>query len=154
MVHELSVTEETNRGSATTPSLERSISAESGIESVDDGSLTPGTHVVSVHFEDQAVYEHFVGHDVHLARLEADPDRETVAAWMEWRRPEEVETPAPVSFVGGTNEVPAGDTAYFTVDIAPGRYAWIAEILTPADEGMLVPLSVPSDEDITNHDRN
>ena len=35
--------------------------------------------------------------------------------------------PAPAVFVGGTQEMPLGHTACFTVELEPGRYAWISE---------------------------
>ena len=35
--------------------------------------------------------------------------------------------PAPATFVGGVQEMPEGRTAYFTIDLEAGRYAWISE---------------------------
>jgi hypothetical protein len=36
-------------------------------------------------------------------------------------------SPAPVEFLGGADQMPAGSTAYFEVDLEPGSYAWISE---------------------------
>lgn len=104
--------------------------------------VTPGHHVVSVHFEDQKPYANFVGHDVQLIRLDDTTDLDAVAGWMDWTRPHGLETPAPAQFLGGMQEMPAGSTGYFDVDLAPGRYAWIAEIPDPASHGMLKTFTV------------
>ena len=44
-------------------------------------------------------------------------------------------SPAPAEFLGGTQEMPAGNTSYFYIELTPGRYAWISEI--NADKGMV-----------------
>ena len=125
--------------------LNLTISAERGIEI--SGDPTPGTHTVGVHFADQTVHENFVGHDVHLARLAADTDLDALAAWMDWRLPGGLETPAPVEFLGGTHEMPVGGKAYFTARLEPGRYAWIAEVDDPMGKKMLKTFTVPEAED-------
>jgi hypothetical protein len=154
MVSELTVTNEMTRASAPEPSLELAISSKGGIEWIDDTNLRPGRHTVGVRFTDQTVHENFVGHDVHLARLGENGDPETLAAWMDWTQPRGLETPSPVSFVGGVNEMPAGETAYFTVHLDPGRYAWVAEVPNPAEKGMLQPFTVPSAEEVTRRSGN
>lgn len=136
MVHELTVTEASSGAPAPTPTLEMVLSSEGGIE-VDEGNVAPGKHTVGVHFARQKAHEHFLGHDVHLVRLEDDTDLQKLAAWMDWTQPGGLETPAPVEFLGGTHEMPAGETAYFSVELTPGRYAWIAEVPNPAEKGML-----------------
>jgi uncharacterized cupredoxin-like copper-binding protein len=107
------------------------LSSEEGITV--DGDLAAGTHTIAVHFEDQTVYEHMVGHDVHLVRLNGT-EVETVARWMNWMVPGSLVAPAPGIFLGGAQMMTAGQTAYFTVDLEPGEYAWIAEV--PADHEM------------------
>lgn len=145
MVHEFTVTEEASGASAPMPTLEIRLSSERGMEV--DGAMTLGLHTVAVHFTDQQVHENFVGHDVHLARLEDDTDMEALTTWMDWTQPTGLETPAPAVFVGGTNEMPAGKTAYFTVELEPGRYAWIAEVPKPGEKGMLRTFTVPSESE-------
>ena len=135
MVHELTVTEEASGAPEPRATLTITLSSERGIEI--DAEPTPGKHIVAVHFEDQQVHENFLGHDVHLVRLENGTDIEELAIWMDWSQPTGLQTPAPAKFLGGTNEMPAGGTAYFTVDLEPGRYAWIAEVTNPAEKGML-----------------
>lgn len=135
MVHELTVTEAPSGAPEPVPNLHLRISSKSGIRMEEEPSAGPQT--VAVHFEDQTVYEHFLGHDVHLVRLRNDTDLETLGSWMNWMGPDGLETPAPADFLGGTEDLAAGETAYFTVNLAPGRYAWISEVPSPGAHGML-----------------
>jgi hypothetical protein len=48
-----------------------------------------------------------------------------VVAWMDWL--DALTAPAPIEFMGGAEDMPAGNTAYITVDLTPGRYAWVSE---------------------------
>lgn len=141
MVHEITVLDEPNGRDEPTADIELRLSSEEGIR-VDATELMTGRHTVAVHFEDQAAHENFVGHDVHLARLSPDQDLGELATWMDWTQATGLETPAPVEFVGGTNEMPAGATAYFTVELEPGQYAWVAEVPNAAAKGMLKPFTV------------
>lgn len=141
MVHELVVTDRPSGAPEPQPSLRLTISSERGISV--DGAAVAGTHVVAVDFEDQTVHENFVGHDVHLVRLTEGTDLEAVERWMDWTRADGLESPAPATFVGGTNEMPAGTTAYFNVSLEAGSYAWIAEVPNASEKGMLVPFEVP-----------
>lgn len=141
MVHEFTVTEEVGDASEPEPTVHITISSDNGIEV--EGDVRSGAHTVAVNFEDQKVYEHFLGHDVHLVQLESDTDMEALAAWMDWRLPDGLETPAPAEFVGGIHEMPEGETGYFRVQLEPGRYAWIAEVPDPGGRGMLKTFAVP-----------
>jgi hypothetical protein len=135
MVHEFRVTAETTDVPEPTPTLEIAISSSEGIRV--DGTPSAGDHTIAVRFTDQTVHENFVGHDVHLARLSADADPATVAAWMDWRTPTGLQTPAPADFLGGLNEMPAGSVGYFDVTLAPGRYVLVSEVPGSGDKGML-----------------
>jgi hypothetical protein len=141
MVHELTVTRAVSGAKEPRATLMITLSSERGIEV--DGEPTPGEHTVRVHFEDQKIHENFLGHDVHLARLEEDTDLEELAVWMDWSQPTGLEVPAPAKFLGGAHEMPAGGTTYFTISLEPGRYAWIAEVPSPAEKGMLQIFIVP-----------
>ena len=141
MVHELTVTEESSNAAEPSATLTITLSSARGVEV--QGDPTPGEHTVAVYFEDQQIHEHFLGHDVHLVRLESDTDIEELAIWMDWSQPTGLETPAPAEFLGGTHEMPAGGTAYFTVRLEAGDYAWIAEVPGPAEKGMLKTFTVP-----------
>ncbi|MFP4227302.1 MAG: hypothetical protein ACLFTE_00575 [Salinivenus sp.] len=152
MVRELTVTDERTGATAPTPTLELSISSEEGIQWTHKENLQPGEHTVAVQFKDQTVHGNFVGHDVHLARLDEDENTEPLAAWMDWTQPHGLETPAPISFVGGINEMPAGETGYLTVDLRPGPYAWVAEVPRPEENGMLQTFTVPERDAVSGQD--
>ena len=143
MIDQIVVTDETSRAPEPSPSLRVTVSSTRGIEI--DGPLEPGRHSVAVHFADQAAYSHFLGHDVHLARIDADVELDALAAWMNWSVPGELETPAPAEFLGGVQDMPAGSTAYFDVLLEPGEYAFIAEVPDPAGKGMLRGFTVPAE---------
>lgn len=144
MIDQIVVTEATSRAREPNPTLWVTVSSTTGIEV--EGSLRPGRHTIAVHFEDQTVYSHFLGHDVHLARVEDETDLDEVAAWMNWSVPGEFETPSPTEFLGGVQDMPAGSTAYFDVLLKPGSYVWIAEVPAPAVANMLQPFTVPAGE--------
>lgn len=94
-----------------------------GIEAPD--SLSAGKHVVAVHFKEQPAGG--LGNDVHLARLAPDTDMAKLASWMDWMNLKGLQAPAPALFLGGAEEMPAGNTEYLHVSLEPGRYAWLSE---------------------------
>ena len=87
-------------------------------------TMTPGRHTIAVHFTEHLPYG--LGNDVHLARLDGI-SADTLARWMDWMDERGLAAPAPAPFLGGAEEGPAGTTAYFTVEVDPGRYAWVTE---------------------------
>jgi hypothetical protein len=97
------------------------------------GDLSSGQHIVAVHFKEQP--EFGLGNDVHLVRLKDDTDMEELKSWMDWMNLNGLRTPAPAEFLGGSQEMPAGYTSYFSVDLQPGNYAWISE--PSAERGMI-----------------
>jgi len=143
MVHQFTVTDPATQAPEPTADLRITLSSERGIEV--SGDPTPGRHTIAVTFEDQKVHENFVGNDLHLARLDGGTDTSALAAWMDWRFPGGLETPAPVQFLGGVQDMPAGSTGYFTVDFTPGEYAWISEVANPDQKGMLKTFQVSED---------
>ena len=42
-----------------------------------------------------------------------------------------------ITFIGGTNDAPAGSTQYFKVNLEPGKYALISEVPNTKAKGML-----------------
>jgi hypothetical protein len=88
------------------------------------GQPTAGEHTVAVHFREHPAAG--LGNDVHLARLDGARVEEIVP-WMDWMNVDGLRAPAPAQFLGGTQEMPVGETAYFQATLEPGRYAWISE---------------------------
>ncbi|HET8855032.1 MAG TPA: hypothetical protein VFM60_03815 [Salinimicrobium sp.] len=128
-----------------TAQVNLNISKDGGIEMKEEP--VAGLQTIAVHFVDQGTHEHFLGHDVHLVKLEKDADLEALNSWMTWTTPEGLNTPAPVRFLGGAQEMPAGKTAYITVNLEPGNYAWISEVPNPASKNMLKRFSVSESTD-------
>ncbi len=59
------------------------------------------------------------------------------SAWVVWRTPTDLQDPNPGEFIGGINDLPAGAHGYFTVELAPGDYAFIAEMPDPLTAGFV-----------------
>ena len=134
MIAQIVVTDEPGGGSEPAATMELTLS-NAGIAV--DGELRPGLQTIKVAFAEQMTHEHGLGTDVHLVRLTSDAASDTVAQWMNWADPHGLSTPGPGEFLGGTHEMPAGSTAYFTALITPGRYAFVAEVPNPGEKGLL-----------------
>lgn len=122
MIRPLVVTAEASGAPAPEADLHMTLRADTFIV---EGDLTPGVHTVALTFEEQP--EVGFGNDVHLARLEPGMDAESLLPWLDFLNPPGLRNPAPVSFLGGSQERPEGHTLYFTVQLDPGRYAWTSE---------------------------
>lgn len=94
-----------------------------------EGPVSAGEHTIAVHYDEQPPVG--LGNDVHVARLTEDTSLDDLSAWMDWMNLDGMETPAPVEFLGGVEEMPAGATSYFTITLEPGRYAWVSEASSP-----------------------
>jgi hypothetical protein len=135
MLRQLIVTAAPSAAQPPEADLELSLSA-AGIAGPDH--LAPGQHTLAVHYEAQP--EGLVGYDVHTVRLAEGQSVDDVVPWMNWMNVGGMKTPAPAEFVGGVQEMPTGYTAYFTLDLEPGSYAWISEV--GADQGMVKAFTV------------
>ncbi len=89
------------------------------------GNLRKGENIIKVNFKEQP--EAGLGNDVHLIKLEENTDLNKVMDWLNWMNVEGMQPKAPVQLLGGTQEMPIGHTAYFTIHLEQGNYAWIAE---------------------------
>ena len=141
MITGLVVAEITTDANPPEPTLKITLSRENGIEV--QGEIKQGIHLVAVHFEDQKTQEHFAGFDLHLARLQETTDLNQLADWMNWMLPEGLQVPAPAEFLGGVQEMPGGKTAYFKIELRPGRYAWVSEVPDPSSKKMLKVFTIP-----------
>lgn len=122
MLRELTVTDTPSE--ATAPEADIDITL-SNFEMAIDGNLSPGTHTVSVHVAEQP--EEGFGHNVHVAKVDADADVNEVMRWMNFMEVDGLRTPSPYSFAGGIHIMPEGETGYFSLDLEPGRYLFISE---------------------------
>lgn len=106
------------------------------------GAFEPGLNTIRVDFVEQQALPSFVGNDVHLMRVDGPDSIALADAWMDWRSPDGLEDPGPVAFLGGINDLPAGSHGYFTVNLEPGDYAFIAEMPAPQAAGFVLPFTV------------
>lgn len=130
MTRQLTVTADPSGASPPEADLEITLS---NFEMAIEGDVAAGKQTVAVQFREHP--EIGLGNDVHLVRLEADTELDSVIDWMDWMNVDGLREPAPAAFAGGSHEMPVGYTSYVTVDLTPGRYAWIAE--SSADKGMV-----------------
>jgi hypothetical protein len=89
-------------------------------------SLPAGRTTVRAMIKDNP--DSFMPYDVHLARFDEGADLEALVFWMDWSNVGGLRAPAPVEFLGGVENMPAGNHGYMTVDLTPGRYIWISEV--------------------------
>ncbi len=133
MLHPLTVTDDSSDASPPEADIDMALT---NYEIATDGELTRGEHTVRVRFVDNP--EGLLTHDVHLVRLEDGTNPDDVVAWMDWM--DALRAPAPAEFLGGAEHMPAGNTAYLTVELEPGSYAWLSEAY--ADRGMVKEFTV------------
>lgn len=122
MARQLTVAE--RRSAAGPPTADLEVAFADGAMTA-PASIEPGRQIVAVHYRHAA--EGLLANDVHVARLPEGIDADSVVPWMDWMNVAGLRAPAPVSFLGGVQEMPVGNTAYFAVELTPGRYVWISE---------------------------
>lgn len=149
MVAQLTVTDELSGADAPQPTMEVTIAQPDAGGLTFDGNAGSGEQTVAVHFEEQPElgYEHLLGHNVQLVKLEDKNDAallEALALWIDWSQPGSFAFRAPdgAEFIGGAMEMVGGETAYMHVDLSPGDYAFIAEVPAPVEKGMVQTFTV------------
>ena len=137
MVKDIWVTKEDSGQKPPEADVNIRISSKNGITY--QGNIGKGEQTFSVYYEDQMVHENFVGHDVNLVKLDNNANLDTLEAWMNWATPTGLMTPMPegVTFLGGTNDAPAGSIQYFKVNLESGNYVLISEVPNTSKKGML-----------------
>lgn len=136
MAKPIIVLEEDSGNQPPEPTINITLSGEEGISY--DKPISKGAQIFSVFVKDQKPHENFIWHDVNLVKLDANASEEALEAWMNWADPKGLITPVPdgVTFLGGVNDMPAGRTGYFYVDLKPGKYAFISEVPNTKSKGL------------------
>ncbi len=114
-----------------------SVSSEDGY--VFEAQPKLGKNRFKVNFTDQVPHEHFSGQDVNLIKYDTSANIDTLVYWMNWMNPTGLRTPTPpgFTFLGGMNNLEAGKTGYFEVDLEAGNYLLISETPKADEKGML-----------------
>jgi len=128
---------------ATEPEANVTVSISNNGYAITGGELRRGDNQIRVEFAEQQALPSFTGNDIHVVRVTDADSLAKTGAWMDWRSPEGLEDPPPAVFLGGVNDMPAGSTAYFNVNLEAGDYAFIAEVPDPLSMGLVLPFSIP-----------
>jgi hypothetical protein len=123
MVRELTVTEAPSETTPPEPDIEITLSNH---EMTVEGNLAAGNRTVEVYTKE-------FGHNVHVARLDADAEVQEIIDWMTPFNLEQFWPPAPTTFIGGIHQLPEGGKGYFTLDLEPGRYLFISQLTYDRD---------------------
>jgi len=110
-----------------------------------NGQPKTGKTTFRVTYGDQIVHENFVGHDINLARMEEGADLEALEEWINWATPTGLMSstqPEGFTFLGGTNDAPAGSILYFEATLEPGQYVLISEVPNSGEKGLLKTFTV------------
>lgn len=142
MMADLVVTESQNH--VTEPEANMTLAVTNHGYEISEGAIRPGWNTIRVEFLEQQALPSFVGNDAHLMRVDDEQSIALADAWMDWRTRDGLQDPAPVTFLGGINDLPAESYGYFTVNLEPGGYAFIAEMPSPAAAGFVLPFTVPA----------
>ena len=140
MIQDLIVTDEDGGANEPVADFEVNLTKD-GIEI--DGAVRPGQRTFKVNLDDDAPHGNFLGNSVHIARLDDDTDVEELDAWMNWVEPEGLSITPPATFLGGVNGMRPGSTAYVSVHLTPGEYAFVSEVDNPQGKDMLATVTVP-----------
>lgn len=137
MTKDIVVSNTASGNNALVSDIDISISSTDGI--VFNDSISSGKHIFSVLYKDQIAHENFVGHDINLVKLDENANMKELENWMNWADPKGLIEPAPnaVTFIGGVNDMPAGNIGYFTANLEPGNYALISEVPNASSKNML-----------------
>jgi len=128
MLKEIVVTEEKGENKEPSSEHEISISSEQGI--IFQDSIKTGEYQFAVRFKDQKQYETLLGHDVNLVRLDEISQLDTLGNWINASNIKAFRTPVPtgLNFLGGVEDLEAGETGYFKTKLERGNYVLISEI--------------------------
>ena len=143
MAKQLIVEEEDSGLSPPEPDIDIHCRTEGGISW--NGQPKAGKNIFRVTYGDQVVHENFVGHDVNLARMEEGADLQALEEWINWATPTGLMSSTlqeGFTFLGGTNDAPAGSVLYFEANLEPGQYVLISEVPNSREKGLLKTFTV------------
>jgi hypothetical protein len=137
MLKEFTVSKQNNGNEEPSADEEISISSENGIAFID--KLTEGDYTFSVDFKDQKIYEHMLGHDINLVKIDNEKLIDSLNNWVNLSDYSAFKTPAPagLTFLGGVEDLFGKKKGYFNVTLQKGQYVLISEIPNALERKML-----------------
>jgi hypothetical protein len=137
MLKEFTVSNQNNGNEEPSADKEISISSENGIAFID--KLTEGEYTFSVEFKDQKIYEHMLGHDINLVKIDNEKLIDSLNNWVNLSDYSAFKTPAPdgLTFLGGVEDLFGNKKGYFNVTLQKGQYVLISEIPNALEREML-----------------
>ncbi|MBD0849943.1 hypothetical protein [Maribacter arenosus] len=144
MLKEFKVSATSNGNKEPTADEEISISSANGIAFKD--SLVEGDYTFSVDFKDQKIYEHMLGHDINLVKLENEAQLDSLNSWVNLSDYSAFKTPVPkgLTFLGGVEDLFGDKKGYFNVTLTRGQYVLISEVPNAIERKMFKLFEVTS----------
>ena len=109
-----------------------------------DGKLPEreGNVNFKVTYGNSKLYSNFTRPDVHLAKITESTSSDILEVYMDWTNPRGMDALAPVVFLGGAQEMPKSNTAYFSQYLSTGRYLLIGEVPNPKAHGFYIEFEI------------
>ncbi len=79
---------------------------------------------------------------MNLARVTDEDGLASLEDYMDWRNPNGMTIDAPVTFLGGVQEMPEGNVSYFSTNLEPGKYVLIGEVPEPKKAGFYLEFEI------------
>ncbi len=114
----------------------------SGIKVMESLNESGGIITFKITYGPTKLYANFTRPDIHLAKVNEDTNLELLGEYMNWATPAGMDGAAPITFLGGVQEMPEGNIAYFSQDLSPGKYILIGEVPQPIENGFYIEFEI------------
>lgn len=88
------------------------------------------------------LYSNFTRPDVHLVKITEDAQLDALGSYMDWTALKGMDATSPVVFIGGAQEMPEGNIAYFSQNLSSGKYILIGEVPDPIGNGFYIEFEI------------
>ena len=109
-----------------------------------DGNIPEhgGNVTFKITYGNTKLYSNFTRPDVHLVKITESASVDKLEDYMDWTNPLGMDVLAPVVFLGGAQEMPKGNTAYFRQNLSTGKYILIGEVPNPKTNGFYIEFEI------------
>ena len=136
MLKEFTVSKQSNGNNEPIADEEISILIDKGITFTD--ILIEVNYTFSIDIKDQKNYEHLLGHDINLVKIENEQQLKALNKWGNLTDYLKFRTPAPkgLKFLGGLEDLFGDKKEYFNITLKKGHYVLISEIPNAIERNM------------------